>query len=120
MARWSKKLLREQMSWTSRCFRRALLDVYGETLTDEEKNLDLLDLKVIIVRKGNEIWTQQTNEIYLGYLRELKTDQIELIIDAYTKGKQYRSPLTIDVLMSELLERSANPETRKTHGKTTK
>lgn len=118
MAKWSKKLLRQQMSWTNVCFRKALLEVYGDELTDEEKSLELLDLKVILVKKGKETHSQPINEIYLRYLSDLKTDQIELIIDAYTKGKQYRSAATIDVLMSELLERSAYPETRKKHEKT--
>jgi hypothetical protein len=118
MAKWSKKLIRQQMSWTNKCFRKALLDIYGDELTNEEKNLDLMDLKVILMRQGKEVHSQYINEIYLGYLCELKTDQIELIIDAYTKGKQYRSAATIDVLMSELLERSANPESRKKHEKT--
>lgn len=118
MARWSKKLIREQMSWTNKCFHKALLDVYGEELTNEEKSLDLVDLKVILKQKKKDVWSQHVNEIYLNYIRQLKTDQIELIIDAYTKGKQYRSAGTIDVLMSELLERSADSETRKNNEKT--
>jgi hypothetical protein len=117
MAKWSKKLIRQQMSWTNKCFHSALVEVYSDDLTDEEKSLDLLDLKVILVKKGKEVHSQFINEIYLRYLSDLKTDQIELIIDAYTKGKQYRSASTIDVLMSELLERCANPESKRIHGK---
>ena len=40
---------------------------------------------------------------------------LELIVDAYNRGKQYRSAGTIDVILSELLERSVNPETRSEH-----
>jgi hypothetical protein len=95
-----------------------LLDVHGDILSDEEKEGDTVSLKLAIIKKGGKVHSQQTNEIYLSYIRQLKTHQIELIIEAYTKGKQYRSAATIDVLMSELLERATNPETRKKRGKT--
>lgn len=116
--RWTKKRIKEQFSWTNECFRKALLDVYGETLSAEEKRGTTSQIGKTLFFKDKEIHCQQTNEAYLAYLCKLPTEQIELIIDANAKGKQHRSPLTIDVLMSELLERAANPDTRKKHGKT--
>lgn len=116
--RWSKKRIREQFSWTNRCFLKALLDVYGDILSNEEKRGTTVDVSRAVLGKGKEIHCQQTSEAYLLHLRKLKTEQIELIIDASAKGKQHRNPLTIDVLMTELFERSANSETRKKHGKT--
>lgn len=115
--RWSKKRIREQFSWTNKCFYKALLDVYGDILSNEEKKGTTVDVSRVILGKGKEIHCQQTSEAYLSHLRKLTTEKIELIIDANVKGKQHRNPLTIDVLMSELLERSAISETRKKHGK---
>jgi hypothetical protein len=107
MARWTKQLIREQFAWTSKCFKQALLDLYGHKLTELEKSCDVpAILETLAVRRIYPQQDQQTNERYLTYITKLPTNQIELIIEAYSKGKFKRSPLTIDVLLSELLERA--------------
>jgi hypothetical protein len=118
MAKWTQKLITQQLEWTNVCFDRALLDVYGHQLDEREKKLSGTRLKLAIAQKNNEnliaahalnrtvLQSPAVNEAYLHHIRQLPTEQIELIVEAYQKGKQTRSYSTIDVLMSELFERA--------------
>ena len=63
--------------------------------------------------KIKNITSPEVNTLYLEKLCKLDTQKLELIIEAYNKGKQYRSASTIDVLLSELFERSINRGKRK-------
>ena len=106
-------LIKKQLAWTDVCFKQALLDVFGDQLSDEEKLLKGVQLKQLIADKDDanyivDGWPPSVNEAYLVHMRKLTTDQIELILEAYNKGKQWRSPLTIDVLTTELFERATN------------
>lgn len=124
MARWTKKLIEQQLTWTNDCFRLALIEVFGHILTNEQKSLNTRELKLELIGlwrakydpKRGWVWPEEVNQAYLKYLRLLPTEQIELIIEAYNKDKFSRSPLIIEVLTSELLERVMNSETRNKHG----
>ena len=117
MARWTKKLIAQQLAWTDVCYRRALLDHYDHLFTEEERDYDTPEMTLILQEhlKVKHVTSPELNTTYLKYICELETDKLELIVEAYNKGKQYRSASTIDVLLSELFERSANPETRSKH-----
>lgn len=116
MARWTKKLIAKQIEWTDNAFRDALHELYGKYLSEAEKEMDLLDLKRLIeLDWREEVRTPESNALYIRNLKRLPTEQIELIIEAFQKGKQYRSGATIEHLMTELFERSAIPETRNEH-----
>jgi len=117
MATWTKKLIAKQLRWSDVCYRKAILSHYGYLLNDEQKKLPLRELKAIICDVGDIdmrlMSTPEVTAIYLKNLCRLSTDKIELIVEAYNKGKQFRSPSTIDVLLSELFERATNPQRRK-------
>lgn len=113
MARWTKKLLKEQMTWTNGCFLQALREVYAPYLTRREKRLDLNGLTALIrFDWREEIHTPETNAAYLKNLCKLSDRKLNLILEANQKGKQRRNQTTIDAIMTELFERSV-PETRK-------
>ena len=108
-----------QFSWTNECFKQALIETYGHQLSEEDKALSCVELSRIIANendigrfKTGKGWPAPVNEAYLRNIRQLPTEQIELIVEAYNKGKFNRSPLTIDVLLSELMERVIENQTR--------
>ena len=114
MARWTKKLIAEQLAWSGVCYRQALFHHYGHLLGDKEKRLHN-GMVIELIRERLKVAKLQDPELtatYLYNLCKLSTDKIELIIEAYHKGKQWRSPSTIDVLLSELFERSTNKKRR--------
>ncbi|CAM6003919.1 unnamed protein product [Sphagnum balticum] len=116
MARWTKKLIAQQMEWTNECFKKSLIDVYGEHMSEAEKEQDCQDIcGMIKLDWREEVQTPETNQLYLKYLCNLDTNKLSLILEAYKLGKQFRNATTMDVIMSELLERSVNPETRHRH-----
>jgi hypothetical protein len=115
MARWTKRLIKDQMHWSSLCFRKALLDTYGSKMSEAEKSMSVEELKTLIrLDWREEIRTPEINALYLKYLCELSTAKLSLILEAFQKGKQIRSQITMDAVMTELFERSVN-KTSKTH-----
>ncbi len=113
MARWTKKLLKEQMGWTDECYKKALIEVYGADMTPAEKEQNVIDMKRMIWADWNEeIRTPEINAIYLRNLCQLESEKLSLILEAFQKGKQHRAQVTMDAIMTELFERSANSETR--------
>ena len=124
MARWTKKLIKQQMSWTDECFKEALIDVYGRRMSVAEKEQSCEDIKQTILSWNDEvdnigipIRSPEINAMYRKHLCELDSEKLSLILEAFQKNKQYRSQVTIDAIMTELFERSTNPETRGKHGK---
>jgi hypothetical protein len=114
VARWSKSLIAKQLEWSEACYREALLHHYGHLLNSGEKAEPIRYIKLTLKEKlGEEPISSDVNSTYLDNLRKLDTNQLELIIEAHNKGKQYRSPSTIDVLLSELFERATNPQKKK-------
>ena len=110
----TKKLIKAQLAWTDACFRRALLTHYDEFLSKEEKQLPCNELKRLILLDWREqVRTPEINEIYMKFVLAMSTERLSIIAEVFQAGKQYRSPLTIEAIMTELFERSANPETRK-------
>jgi len=109
--RWTKKLVKKQFMWTNHCYKLALLDFYGDKIPKERHNDSANNLQKFIVfdlgfstRRDND----KITELYYSHIKKLSTEKIILIIEAYNLGKQGRSPLTIDVLTTELLERTIN------------
>ena len=116
MARWTKKLIAQQLQWTDECFKKALIDVHGEFMSEDEKEQDCYNMSMMIkLDWREETRTPDTNQRYLKHLCDLDTDKLSLILEAYKLGKQFRHATTMDVIMSELLESSVNPETRHKH-----
>ena len=114
MARWTKKLIAQQNEWTSECFKRVLLDVYGKSLSHEEKAMPCNELSIHLrLDLHEEIHTPETAALYLKYVLALDSEKLSLILEAFQKGKQYRKQETIDAIMTELFERSANSETKR-------
>jgi hypothetical protein len=104
---WSKTLKKKQMAWTNQCYKAAVLEVMGDKIPEHTKKLSAQALNEFIYRElGLHRAPPEVNELYLANIRKLSTSRIELIIEAYEKKIQWRSAATIDVLMSELLERS--------------
>ena len=94
------------------CYHDALLEHFGHFLTAAEKRSSTRKIKEMLLSRFDYA-TKNFPEVstsYLDNLRKLETEKIELIIEAYNKGKQWRSSSTIDVLLSELFERITNPE----------
>lgn len=115
MARWTKKRIAEQLAWSDACYREALLHHYDYLLSKEDRALSIRQIKRVLKEKleTEQITAPEVNTDYLNNLRQLDTEKLELIVEAYNKGKQYRSANTIDVLLSELFERATNPSKRK-------
>jgi hypothetical protein len=114
--RWTKKRIEEQLEWTADCYKQGLIDIYGEHMSEAEKEQSCADIcRMIQLDWREEIHTPETSVLYLKYMRQLSTKKLELILDAYKRGKQWRNATTMDVIMSELFERSVNPETRGKH-----
>lgn len=115
MARWNKKNIEQQLRWSNDCYRSAILTYFGHLLTKKEKELSIPRIKHILLDKleVERFDFPELNTIYLNNLRQLETEKLELIIDAYNKGKQYRSASTIDVLLSELFERATTSPIRR-------
>ena len=99
------------MHWTNECYRTALLERY-EFLSDygDAKSLD--DMKMILINRNMEINSPEITQLYYKQLRKLDDKKLNLIVEAYQKGKQKRSGETIEGILTELLERSAGPETK--------
>jgi hypothetical protein len=113
MTRWTKKLIAKQLAWTDECFLAALHERYWNVLSEAEREMELLDLKRLIeLDWREEVRTPEINDIYIRNLIKLETEKLELIVEAYQKGKQYRSGATIERIMTELLERAVNSETK--------
>jgi hypothetical protein len=124
MARLTQSLIKKQFEWTSKCFKQAVLTAYKDVLPKSASRWGLNQIKkYIMYREVSEVngtwygYERDVNEFYLTNIVKLDTEKIEIIIDAYNKGKQHRSPLTIEVLTSELLDRALRSETRRRHGK---
>jgi hypothetical protein len=115
MARWNKKKHEQQLRWSNDCYRNAVLTHFGHLLNDKEKELSIPRIKQLLMKKleVERFDFPELNTIYLNNLCQLETDKLELIVEAYNKGKQYRSASTIDVILSELFERVTNPRWRK-------
>jgi hypothetical protein len=111
----TKKLLNEIWEGTNECFKQALLQVYPDVLNlPEHQRMNDTDLKVRLVEAGLPFKSKDINDAYVAELKLLSSEQISLIIEADTKKKIHRSPITIHALMDELFERAANPETKDT------
>ena len=116
MARWTKKLKAKQLAWTDACYRQSLLDLFGHRMSKEEKDFDTKDMRRLVGLDWNEnLRTPEINAIYLKHICKLSSEKLSLILEAFQKGKQWRSQVTMDAIMTELFERSANPETRGNH-----
>lgn len=114
MARWTKKLIAQQLAWSDEAFKEALLEYYADKLSEDEKEMDTIDLKRLIQLDWREkVRSPEINDIYIRNLLKLETEKLELIVEAYQKEKQFRSGATIEHIMTELFERAANSETRK-------
>lgn len=111
MARITQRLVDKQFQWSNECWRKAILEVYSDELTVAHNVWSVNELTALLTNHRRD-WRPEVHKVYLERLVELPTDQIEIIIETYNKGKFPRSPLTIDVLTSELLERSINSETK--------
>ena len=112
MVTWTKQRVAQQLAWSNACYRDAISAHYGHLLKDKEKKLPIRELKEVICNKLDldirHLSTPEVTTLYLNNLCQLSTEKLELIVDAYNKGKQWRSASTIDVLLSELFERATN------------
>lgn len=117
MATWNNKLIKRQFRWTSKCYHKAVLEYYGDVLTDDEKKLppDAWPSCVSYTLGNIDINTPELNNIYLKYVCELHSIKLSLILEAVAKGVQRRAQHTVDVISTELFERAANSETRRKH-----
>jgi len=108
--------IKKQLFWTNGCFRRALLDHFGHRLNEKQKRLSLIPLKLCITETLREkIRTPEVNATYMKYVLQMSTKRLEIIVQANKTGQQFRSGETIDRIMTELMERSMNPEPKETH-----
>jgi hypothetical protein len=113
---WTEKRIWDQLQWTNECYHKALWLEYHPVPFcqdyDTYKKFGIPEMKDMLASYELPIHSDAINTKYLDFICKLDTEKLELIIDAYNKGKQYRSALTIDVIMSELLERVTNSETK--------
>ena len=107
--------IKKQMFWTNGCFRAALLEHYDFYLGKKQKRYNLVQLKEFIKEKLEKpINSAEINNLYLKRLLTLDSKKLSIILRAFQTGQQYRKQETMDAVMTELFERSVNPETRGT------
>jgi hypothetical protein len=115
--RRAKKSIRD----TNACYKRAFVEVHRAYFTRSQiKRLSLKQLKT----KFRFDWApgeapdpkpKEVNELYLKYLLELTTKQLNTVVDLHNKGVMTRAEVTIAAIMTELFERSVNSETKEKH-----
>jgi hypothetical protein len=109
------KVIKKQLFWTNGCFRATLLEYYDLLLTEKHKRLSLQDLKEYISEDLDKpINTPEINALYLKKVVAMSSKRLSIILEAFQNGQMRRAQETIDAIMTELFERSANPETRST------
>ena len=111
----TKKRIVEQLEWSNACYRDAIYRHFGHILPIEADACSIGKVKLMVMEslEVDSFDFPDVTTTYLNNLRQLETDQLELIVEAYHKGKQWRSASTIDVLLSELFERATQKQKRK-------
>jgi hypothetical protein len=111
----SRTQIKKQLFWTNGCFRAAIIEFYGEFLSKEEKRYTSYQLQQLIIRNWDAKIDPAVHVIYMKKLLAMSSEKLNLILQAYQVGSQWRKQETIDAIMTELFERSADPETRSKH-----
>jgi hypothetical protein len=96
MARMTRKLISQIWDSTQKCWDKALDDYYNA----HPKKIRAYSSRDIFAEDKEPI-----DQLYRNNMKSLSTEELELIIESYKKGKIKRAPVTIDFIMSELLER---------------
>ena len=109
----SERQVKSQIFWTNGCYRHAILEHYGWSLSKKEKRLKGRELRFAVLAKTKK--TELDHEVHLIYMRNvlaMTSERLAIIVIAFQTGQQYRKQETIDAIMTELFERSANSETK--------
>ena len=109
----SKTQIKRQLFWTNGCYRHAMLERYGHLLNNKEKKLNIEDLRHLLISKHKVgEFSPKVHDSYMKRVLAMDSEKLSLIVHAFQTGQQYRKQETIDAIMTELFERSANPETK--------
>lgn len=112
MEKLPERQIKKQLFWTNGCYRAALMEFYDARLTKKEKRMNLHQLKERITKGWNEKMPAEVHTIYIRRLLSLPSNKLSIILLAFQTGQQYRKQETVDAIMTELFERSANPESK--------
>jgi len=118
MRKLSKKRIEAIWAATNMCYNKALREEYPTLLSNFSDDTDTLELKIVVSQNSLPMRSESINNRYLAHLRELDSDMLALVVEADKQKAIRRSPVTIDAILNELLERSANsdPTTDKIKG----
>ena len=101
-------------AWTNACFKESLLEEYPNLWRlfrdDWLKRATVEELKQELKDEKLPYRSPTINERYLAKLKDLSTDKLCLIVKLDQTGEVKRHGTTIDVLLTELMERSVNGE----------
>jgi hypothetical protein len=106
------KQIKKQLFWTNGCFRAALLEHYDHYLSQKEKRFNSRELQTLIKLDWKENIDPEVHALYMKRVLALSSKKLSLIVNAFQSEQQYRKQETIDAILTELFERSANSETR--------
>jgi hypothetical protein len=115
MNKLSKAQIKRQLFWTNGCFRAAILEHYDGYLSKAERRYTHQELYYLIKNDWREEIDLEVHLIYMKKVLALDSTKLSLIVEAFQNGQQYRKQETIDAIMTELFERSADPETKEKH-----
>jgi hypothetical protein len=109
----SERQVKSQIFWTNGCYRHALLEHYGWSLSKKEKRLKVREMRCAILEKTKKVeLDSEVHTIYMRNVLAMTSERLAIIVYAFQTGQQYRKQETIDAIMTELFERSANSETK--------
>jgi hypothetical protein len=116
MARMTQKLVNEIWRWTNQCYKEALIDAYPDFFTAKEiAEFDDYDMKYKLFTNDLDTKGEAIDQLYIKKILQLDSEKLNLIVESNKKGKIKRASTTIEAILTELLERSANSESRSTH-----
>jgi hypothetical protein len=105
----------QQLLWTNSCYKKALLDVYKDKLSQKEKKMRTQDIVMLIRFDWREEIKPEVNDLYRKHICQMSSKRLSAILKFFQEGKQKRAQTTIDAIMTELFERSAKSETSNNH-----
>jgi hypothetical protein len=100
------KQVKKQLFWTNGCYRAALLEHYAPRLSKKDKRLNSISLQRHIKYYWKEEIAPEIRGLYMKNMLALSSKRLNIILQAFQSGQQWRKQETIDAIMTELMERS--------------
>lgn len=109
MKKLSDAQARKIWGWTEQCFHKALFDAISLVVDNVPEGATISELKEM--RKHMQVsehFQENLNRDYERNICKLTTEQLRLILEANQQRLHRRSQVTIDVILTELFERTMN------------